>query len=144
MYRLVRPITMLALVAHLVLGCCWHHAHSNHPPDCRPAALVVSNSHDVHFTPCHDGNLGGHDGPSCPNGEQSRDAGCTAGRCVFIGSTGCSPGALVLDRNIRAFATVDFDPLDRHLSPTATCVGATLGPQVLPGRAHLLNQVFLL
>ncbi|HVW00077.1 MAG TPA: hypothetical protein VHB77_07050 [Planctomycetaceae bacterium] len=91
MFRvLTSSLTTVALLAHVLLGCCWHHRHehADHPAVCETheheqhaAAGEHSHSHacDAH-SDCHE-----HDSPVCMHtGPCSHHHTCTGVACSYL------------------------------------------------------------
>jgi len=143
MQRFVHTVTMLAVLAHALFGCCSHHAHADHPAGKLPA-LATPVLHD-HGTPHrHCGNPRGHDGTSCPNEEHSKGTGCDAGQCAFVCPASPTSVRLSLERHFQSFLPTDSDSVDSRITDAAAVAGSPYGPRPSPVRAHLLNQIFLL
>jgi hypothetical protein len=123
--KLTHYLTLGALLTHLLLGCCWHHAHDNAPQ-------VASADHDDH--PC-----GSHEQPGRRHHDPQQ---CQQGKCVFVRPSHdqltCTPlgscQAFALSAPNADLVAVRFP--GHSLPPT----GAHLGPL----RLHLLNQILLI
>ena len=87
-HALMPQITTTILLLHLVLGCCWHHAHGCETNCCdAPAASAAACACDAHG----DGHAAGHDGrcgPDCGRAAHEQDRGeshhCDGARCGFV------------------------------------------------------------
>jgi hypothetical protein len=138
--RLVSKLTVIALAAHLLVGCCWHHAHAcGH-------GRAWGGSGDVATADRHEDHCGheGHcaDEPAGPD-RHGRDD-CEGGRCVFTSdrSTRASGASAAQFRQAPpdALTVRDGLPAESNLRATALAVPGYRPP--LP--AHLLLQVLLL
>ncbi len=136
MQRFVQIVTILAVLAHALFGCCSHHAHATHPVG-KLSTLATPDLHD-HSAPHR------HDGTSCPDEEHSKGTGCDAGQCAFACSASPTSGRLLQDRHFQTFLPIDSGSVDSRITDAAAVARSTGGPCPLPARAHLLNQVFLL
>jgi hypothetical protein len=104
--KLVVSVTLLPMLFHSILGCCWHHAHSEY---CSTNALDQKNSHQCcSHRHCHGDDLSiENDGPVLPvrNEHQApsqRHESCDGVDCVYVtakatqsptGADFCSRGA---------------------------------------------------
>ncbi len=73
----IANLTSIALLTHVVLGCCWHHGHGGRPATADN--VVVDRSHD--HGQCGHNHASAVD--PCGEDHQGRD-GCNASRCVFV------------------------------------------------------------
>jgi hypothetical protein len=73
MAKLYRIVVAATLSAHLLMGCCWHHAHAcdNHEAS-NPAVSTAEKCHEEH-SPCDGVDAGRHDSQVC-----------LGGTCVFV------------------------------------------------------------
>ncbi len=122
---------VLAVAAHMLCGCCLHHAHAyGAPSDPEPSAVEAS-------CPCDHESPGA--GQSCDNTSQHQP--CDGERCVFTRP----------DTNSFPDLSIGSDGLDRvYISPCILTpsgiarVDSSLGKMGAPIALHLLNQVILL
>jgi hypothetical protein len=130
-----RILTAAMLAVHLMVGCCWHHAHACDAKDCSSRAHHDA-SHDRGQCP-ESGDGHSHHGPQNCQGE----------RCSYLAPT-ISLNQTVSNSLTLSFQTVfvalpdDRLPLvgfgpDRQFSLTS-------GRLLLPVRLHLANQVLLI
>jgi len=125
--ELTRCLTLGALVAHLLIGCWWHHDHS-----CVPVGQTLSASHVASAD---------HDRHPCRSSERPHHSHkeCLGAKCIFVRPANerltlvsCSAG-----QTVAVPPPVFFDPAaDRFAGqsgPAIVCLG--------PLRVHLLNQV---
>jgi len=123
------------LLAHAVLGCCWHHAHA------------CGEAHD-HLALAgweHHWDVGKHPsagGPDCSHHGHGRDD-CRGVKCCFV--VPAKEKAGIAPPVSRASAALTFAAADR------VSVGSRFeehlfaaGSQHLPVRLHLLHQVLLI
>jgi hypothetical protein len=123
--RLTQYFTLGALLTHLLLGCCWHHAHG-----C--ATQLASADHDDH--PC-----GSHEQPGTRHHDQHL---CQQAKCVFIRST---HGELTVTPRCSW-------PAPALTTPGVDLTGGRFpGPSFLPAcaavrtlRVHLVHQILLI
>jgi hypothetical protein len=122
MRALVSNLACLMLAAHLMLGCCWHHAHA-----CETACHLDGHSGEAD----HD-----HDRHAPP---AEGDDHCQGERCSFLvvakvrldsGSGAASPVGLLAETSSQAYADLAW----LHLSVDRTDSGPPL-------RLHLLHRV---
>lgn len=133
-------LTALSLLAHSVLGCCWHHAHACDDMGCPHATEDLGGGH------CHTdlSQADGHgDQDACVLGHSGHDD-CRGARCVFV--------------SVQRMAPISWlgQPLGQAwLADSAIAVAGTMvrcsgrhGPDasdgLLPLRIHLLYQVLLI
>lgn len=137
MSPLLSSVAAVSLLAHCVLGCCWHHVHA-----CEDRGTQEASDSG----PCHAGGLGA----GCPGGQDlcrtippAHDD-CPSGRCVFVGaqrivlasppSQACWPAATPASRPVDSVASAPaggWPSLDRAAG-------------VPPLRIHLLYQTLLI
>lgn len=135
MYRTLHTIAMAAVLAHMVLGCCVHHAHGEHSALGPSAAGREECSRDDSAGRPH----AHHDG--CGSHEQgSGHEECGGRDCFFVKPDGNNSS----DDLIAWVDVAFFDP------PAVGGVDLRLplplahGPLFWPGiRLHLVNQVLL-
>ena len=76
MQKMVHSLTMLLVLYHTLVGCCWHHAHAAVPSDRAVAevnATCCGHSHSDHHGSQESGDHSHRDGN-----------GCEQARCVFL------------------------------------------------------------
>jgi len=140
-YNLVSSLAALSLLAHMVLGCCWHHPH----PSCQ------KETDSVPVLDCH----GGHNPPDSfspqrapyagsSGSEHDGGHGCGGDRCVGL----CDlPTRSLVPSERRplelpvACLTFDCGPAAAEATPTKS--DFSTGP-ALSVRPHLLHQVLLI
>lgn len=128
-------LTVAVLLAHAMLGCCWHHAHA-----CGETHDHLAMSGWQHPSKGNDHHPAG--GPDRAHHGHGRDD-CHGAKCSFVISA--KDGA---DSSLFAsclFCVLTLPPADR------VSVGGVLEPQfpaagslLLPVRLHLLHQVLLI
>ncbi len=138
MRTLAANLTSAALLAHALLGCCWHHQHAGSQA---PACSVAAEGRQAHG-PCSHA-----DSHTCdsPGEDHEGPVGCDDGRCMFVAA---APQ--------RAAPTLKAAPIDLGLD-VATCVDDVLPAELPAGSAvladvahgpplprHLLHEVLLL
>lgn len=132
MRTFITLVAIIALVFHVVVGCCAHHAHAQ----CE-GSHAVDNAADDHAGHCHHK----HKSHSSQNDEPKRGTTCEGYSCVFTGVSRLqitpdltsvfylfvSSAAPSVQSKV-AFGVERIDQSD-HIT--------------LPVRVHLWNQVFL-
>jgi hypothetical protein len=133
MHGVLSNLTAALLALHTVLGCCWHHAHSD---DAQTGAVIASDAcHDGHASPsggaadaCGQGHHGSHD--------------CHESKCSFVSTS--SPDGNSFAQPFQASVTRLLD--DQH-----PLVGASFEQRLFatgwllsPVRLHLANQIMLI
>lgn len=127
MQSLVSLFTAAVLLAHAVLGCCWHHAHADeHGPD--PAIELTATCC------CH---------PEQPEQDQAPCESQCEGTCVYLESArvdfDLSAQAAAIDAIIDAQSlAVAGDSVSPNYVATSE---SRIGP---PVRLHLFEQVLLI
>lgn len=135
MHKMVHSLTMLLVLYHTLVGCCWHHAH----------AAALSDRADVQVTAsCCGHSHHEHDTGAEPADHSPRDGrGCEHGRCVFLVPP-VDGNAGIVDAVARADVIWgDLPPRGRLSSSVST---SELPPPVglPPHRLHLVNRVLLI
>ncbi len=136
MYGLVANLTVVAMLAHSVLGCCWHHGHAGQPE--QPGRQTTLLSH----AGCH------HDGHSCSHGIPQRDGhsapnDCDGSHCMFVTANRTLAAQQVsVGQGAASLALVESRELPA--SPPLGTSTDLLNRPVLPDRVHVWYQVFLL
>ena len=131
MYRVVRTIAMIMVLAHLACGCCLHHAHA--------FGLQPSDTPAVE-TSCPCGHHEHEDG-SEPGDHQPFDQGCHHDQCEFARVESGGTSQVLIDACCVPLVSVV------PMSPPVNRIDAGdrtphhLGP---PIPVHLLNQALLL
>jgi hypothetical protein len=129
MRALVSNLACLMLAAHLMLGCCWHHAHA-----CETACPHA----------CQSGHLNGHSNEADHDHDQHAppaegDDHCQGERCSFLvvakvrldsGCGAASPVALLAETSSQVYADLAWLQLAADRTDS--------GP---PLRLHLLHRV---
>ena len=136
MHRLTHILACVTVVLHMVVGCCWHHAHAARIGHCRESLQAVA------YPSCDDHGHGDHH--ACP-GEppHDHDHGCDTAPCVFVVP---ETGGTV---RIGTIQPLGFLPPDVDTArPTTHLAGHRADAPQFRLRAdlrlHLVNQVFLL
>ena len=73
-------LTVAALIAHALLGCCWHHGHAEAPISSTTQATIKSVVHGGHFH-SHASSEGDHE--PTPEDHEHDHQGCDDGACTF-------------------------------------------------------------
>jgi len=127
MHGLLHSLTVVALLAHLMLGCCVHHSHA--------AAASIDDHGCCDAT--HAEVAGGHE---CSDDRHPDYGTCKGGRCWFLRSPGTdaffweiSPSPILVLPDTPAIADVSG----------AACSFSS-GRLLLPVRLHLANLVLLI
>jgi hypothetical protein len=119
MHFLATSLTVAALIAHALLGCCWHHAHVEAPSSSTTEATIkpVVHGDHVHF---HASSESDHE--STPPDHEHDRQGCDDGACTFAAANRTS---------------------DVNISIAAACQGAdAFVPCFLPTGADQLQHSF--
>lgn len=124
---------MLAVAAHMVFGCCWHHAHA---VDCAKDLSV-----GVKSTECacdHDAHR--RENGACDH-DHDKEHGCGEHACVFTRSD--APDGSDLFAALQDCVPVSQLPAIAapRRSTTCVCMASGVAPSV---PLHLLNQVLLI
>jgi len=130
MSRLFRILTAVVFAVHLMVGCCWHHAHACESKD---------DVQPTHWQ-CPDSHSGSHDGDKDHSDHGPQD--CQGSQCSFVASS--SPNSHSFAQSSQPFVTVlltDQPSLvgissEQHCFPT--------GRLLLSVRLYLVNQVLLI
>src|SRR5688572_6312451 len=80
MHFLATSLTVAALIAHALLGCCWHHAHAEALGSATTQAAIKPVVHGDHFH-FHPSSEGDHE--STPPDHEHDRQGCDDGACTF-------------------------------------------------------------
>jgi hypothetical protein len=137
---MVSNFTAFAVVAHLLLGCCWHHGH-----------LCRHDSRDADRLPHAGAGAGaeacGHEGHACPalvDGEHHRQDTCNGTPCSFLAGrpVRVATESAVTCGPVAAVAAPSMADLPAQLSIEAKFLTAT--QHCPPLRPHLVFEVLLL
>ena len=138
-------LTAVMVLAHMLLGCCWHHRHAcGDEPACTinaNIARVKIAADDCCSHPCGQ-ELGCPGEPADPE-HNGRD-GCEGGRCVFVGAqpSRTPAGSATELGDVAAVAVTVVDGLPAESSVSTRAFAATRRCPAL--RTHLYQQVLLL
>jgi hypothetical protein len=126
---LTSSLMAAALLAHALLGCCWHHAH----------ACVTNRAEQI--TECS-GHEAEHSHPGDSSRHDSHQHQCAASACVFLRAEGQPISALP------AAWAVDLVCPVQNTQPTPESGCSTYlvdsGQVPTPLRLHLLLQILLI
>ena len=153
-YRSVCNLTAVTVLAHMLLGCCWHHHHAFQlAPACTSGGMLLPQRGHVHASEdmapgadCDNRSCGHEHGrPHQPDDRQHPDGdGCEDSRCMFVSrqwsrAPDASAGKCF---DVTAATTTIDDGLSAgsHIRAGVSSA-ATRCP---PLRTHLLEQVLLL
>ncbi|MHC4181523.1 MAG: hypothetical protein ACYSWU_28850 [Planctomycetota bacterium] len=133
-------LTALTVLAHVLLGCCWHHQHASRDQQACTTCVELA------VADCH-GHSCGHE-HACPHQPAGRNhqgqGGCEGGRCEFVsGHPSRTPEASTAEfcDQVAVAATVDDGP-PAESGVSARAFAAARGcPSI---RIHLYLQVLLL
>jgi len=139
-YGPVCNLTAIMVLAHVLLGCCWHHHHASGD---EPASTTCLDHVGVD---CHGGSYGQE--RACdhqPAGaDHSHGSGCQGGHCVFVtGQSPRMPAAPSTDlcaKTAAAAAVADGLPAESRIWAKAFAAARRCPPL----RIHLSQQVLLL
>jgi hypothetical protein len=141
MRRLLSTLSTIAFLAHMTLGCCWHHAHgpAHQSPDehVHLGSLTVRHDHD--HAPADDGC---HDDDCHNDGDRSDPArrSCTDPTCAAVATkpSEAPRAAIAYDEPMVAqMVAVAVPARPREVSRWNLAIHLTLRP-------HLANSVLLL
>ncbi len=128
MRRFVDRLILVVFFGHMVLGCCWHHAHAS-PSNAGSSVAATSSACGHH-----------QEQP----GERSRDDRhrlCNGENCVFVRAESVSVGELSAGMDC---ALCDCLPSDFPTCGRINAAGPRLPPVGTSVGIHLLNQALLL
>ncbi|MEN6451394.1 MAG: hypothetical protein ABFC96_12955 [Thermoguttaceae bacterium] len=131
-------VTAAMLVSHMVLGCCWHHAHCC-TDECRPTTAVAlpGECHDRDGDACGTSQRSGHD----HRGHHGRHE-CQGGSCVFLRTSRVNVPHLAVVVALPASLVCPSDGLTVVAGPVRPCFDCD--DLLPPVRRHLLDQVLLI
>lgn len=89
----VTLLTTIALAAHGLFGCCWHHGHDAAHECALHVHTDVAEDHTDHHD--HDSGDGDSAQDDCDDGDDSNSSHCDHGRCVYVGAAKVMPAASV-------------------------------------------------
>jgi len=130
-------VAMYLVLTHMLVGCCWHHAHAEHVACCQ------EHSDAVFFHRHEDGDhdTGDHD---CPHHDSPcHQNGCDEGECVFV-----VPEVDTTVKLIDGGHPLAIAPMEPFSGGSAKYPSAS--PEAPPPsnppplRLHLMNQVLLI
>jgi hypothetical protein len=126
MSRLFRILTAVVFAVHLMVGCCWHHAHACETKgDVQPAHGQYPNSHD-----------------SGTNHSQHGPHDCQGGKCSIVVSS--SPNSNSFAQPFQASVVLLLDDQHPLVGSGSEQHFFATGWFLLPVRLHLANQVLLI
>src|ERR671914_316931 len=85
MRGLIHLLTLAAFATHMVVGCCWHHAHVDVAARRVEAASHRACPHQNHH-PARGGGDACHDDDPAQHGSDHESSECGGTRCTFIAS----------------------------------------------------------
>ena len=135
MHKSVHRLTMLLVLYHTLVGCCWHHSHAETPEvlaEASVGATCCGHSHDEH---------GDRHEPSDP--PHSDDSGCDHGTCVFfVPPTDAGTDAVDETAPVNGLCS----DLPRHgILSASWAIGEPPRPAGVPSlRLHMVNQILLI
>lgn len=136
MRKIVHSLTLLLVLYHTLVGCCWHHAHGE-----GQATRADSSHHVACCGHSHEGHDHGRDPSNPPDGN---DSGCDHGPCVFlVPPTGDGVG---MTDQVAAGKGLCVDLFHGGILP-ADCCDISESPPPSGGpplRLHLVNQILLI
>lgn len=146
MYGLASNLTAMALLAHVVFGCCRHHEHS-HPVALGDGGTVHCSCDRSHAHPAGHEHPWGHEladknGPAGGDGPNRGD--CDGGRCMFVAAQPVRMPTTAeepLQETVAVAATVETG---QSAASNFVAIATTASQRCRSLRAHLLNQVLLL
>jgi hypothetical protein len=135
MYRLLHTAAMAAVLAHMVFGCCLHHAHAQRAGSGMSMADHADRLRDHPADAPHAADC------CCDRHQESPDhEGCGGRDCFFVKPDDCSSD----DLPTASDSGLPPAPIAANAGefPRAVCRQAG-NLRLLPVRLHLVNQVLL-
>jgi len=142
----MRPTTTLiaaaAFTLHIMLGCCWHHAHGH---DAEPGHVHAAQTYDHVHEHCH-GGLSHFHGEQHQHGDESEESEpatpehCSDPQCVYVNA---SKTPLPLCNQVMLLPVVVSDTMLALHSPASSHVLDDLGKYPPPVRRHAALEHFL-
>jgi hypothetical protein len=127
-------LTAAVLVAHTLLGCCWHHAHRCGQDEGAPGTLASADCTADHADDAdHHAPRHSHHGPHD----------CLGGACVYIPAGQTRVVALAMDLSPAPGLALCFAD-QSALMPSVETSMFSAGDLCLPVRLHLAHQVLLI
>ncbi len=127
-------LTAVALVAHVLGGCCWHHEHSCREPS---TGITLTTMVQVVTHACECPHHPEAEEPAAPIHDKGQ---CDEGRCVTAfrdsGSERCSQDSLPV-------MVTEVNPTLGRIESCGVAAPAQHG-FTLPLRIHLLHQIMLI
>ncbi len=148
MHKLIHNLALFVVLYHLLVGCCWHHAHAVEPHNRDAATESACTDHavgkrvdgDCHGCPHQQGHANHHSDQQRP-GQSHR--GCPNGHCVFV--VPAVDGSVRLVDNVNPLANVVPHFVATGGPQIATAASAVTPPIVCsPLRLHLVYQILLI
>jgi len=137
-HTLICNLTSAALLAHVLLGCCWHHGHQ-----CSHQLAAAAEVEVAHDRCCAQPQESTHS--QAPVGDCGHgDDGCQGARCVFMSA---APGAAAAVPALQHRDALLVGPAaaDTSAAGSLLCGEASLAAGCsCPLRIHLLHQVLLI
>jgi hypothetical protein len=132
MHKFVHSLTMLLVLYHLLVGCCWHHAHAESPePRVESASCTACCGHEH-------GN--GREPAESP---RPHEGGCEGGTCDFVVPQE-DGGTELAHQSVPANGLCSDLPRQERVLPDLPS-NAAPPPAGIPGlRLHLVNQILLI
>ncbi len=135
MHKTVHTLTMLLMLYHVLVGCCWHHAHAESPTSRADGSLNTAccgHDHGEH-----------HDGQEPADRPHQQDGDCDDGMCFFVVPQ-ADGGAELVDKPAPATGLC----LDLHRQSRSSRGWppneAPPPSGIPPLRLHLVNQILLI
>ena len=132
MNRALHIAIVLTVAVHMVLGCCWHHAHASGFGDAPPMSFESAGRACEHHGHEHRRETCNHDG---------EEHGCSEESCIFSRSN--SPEGRDLFARLQDSALISCLPA--ILEASWNIKGDYVPSRITAAtRLHLLNQVLLI
>jgi len=132
MAGLFRVLTAVVFAAHIMMGCCIHHAHASDGKDC-PSSSRETPTHDSQCPDSH-GNGSDHSQHGSPD--------CQGAKCSFV------PPRSEVGNSFGQLSQMFVAPLFQDLSSLVGIANEqhsiATGRLLTPSRLHLANQVLLI
>lgn len=132
MSRLIRIVTAAVFTAHMMLGCCSHHAHACDGKDC-PSSSRGTPTHDSQCPDSH-GNGSDHSQHGSPD--------CHGAKCSFVPPR--SEAGNLFGHFFQMFAAPLFQALSSQAGIANEQRFFAAGRLLTPIRLELANQVLLI
>ena len=141
MSGLISNVAAISLLAHMVLGCCWHHRHAA----CRDAAPSAAVA-DLHGGHIHPGSspLQCTSCPEAGGSEHDGRHGCGGQRCVGVLDPPTRTPTPSARQSFDVPAACEMSACRPAADETTPTRAGSAAGRYLSVRTHLLHQVLLI